>query len=346
MMTIAKTIGLKIALTVGGNLLLRNSPSDCLTTILFHNFTFREEPLSRARERLKHQCDWLKSNYSPMTLTAATEGLRGGNVPTKPLLITIDDAHIDILEVFDIFQSFDLPIAIFVCAGWCANASQPEDDTVLAGLVSDLEWYSGPEKELLFPCGRLEIQRDKSSRREVVTGLIRNRSNWQPYLGQLVEKLHSSRAVTRRNFCNWQELIELQKLGVEFGCHSVSHMNLAEADTSRLEFEIFEARRILVAKFGKCEAFAYPFGVPGAYSEKTLETLKQAGFSVAFLTRPDFASGKENPYELPRISLPDRPLSFDEFRARVGGGGVVISNVRDYVGHIFGKSINDSRRHW
>jgi peptidoglycan/xylan/chitin deacetylase (PgdA/CDA1 family) len=330
-MTILRTAGLSIALAMGGKLLLRNSPRYCLTTVLFHKFTFDGESLAKARDRLKYQCEWLKKNYSPMTLTAATDGLSAGRLPNMPLLITIDDAHIDTLDVFDIFRTFELPIAIFVCAGWCANASPAEDDTKLAGLVSDLEWYSGPEKELSFPCGRLKIQRDKRHRREMITSLIKDREKWKPFFEEIVRELRSNRPARPRNFCNWQELIELQRCDVEIGCHSVSHMNLAESDESRAEFEICEAKKILSSKFGECGTFAYPFGIPGSFSTLTSETLKRAGFQFAFLTRSDFATGREDPHELPRISLPDRPLALAEFRARVGGGGIVIANLRNYI---------------
>ncbi len=335
-MTVLKTIAFRTALAFGGNLLMRNSPHDYLTTILFHKFKFDEEPLGRARERLKSQCDWLQKNYTPLTLTAATESLRVGDLRNRPLLVTIDDAHLDILDVSDIFRSFDLPITIFVCAGWCANASPAEDDTALARAVTDLEWYSGPEKELLFPCGRLMIQPDRQRGRETVKYLLKNHEDWRPYLGQVIQELNSSRPIGRRTFCNWQELVELQNFGVAMGCHSVSHTNLGEADKSRAEFEICEAKRILVAKFGKCEVFAYPFGGPGSFSRTTSEILKQAGFRFAFLTHSDFATGKEDPHELPRIPLPDPPLSLIEFRARVGGGGIVIANVRDYIRHHLG----------
>ena len=88
--------------------------------------------------------------------------MRDGALSGKPLLITIDDAHLDTLDVFDIFQSFDLPLAIFVCAGWTAGASAIEVDTALARLASDIEWYYGPERELVFPCGALDLSRDKA----------------------------------------------------------------------------------------------------------------------------------------------------------------------------------------
>ena len=342
-MSVVKAIGFNVALTVGGPFLLRRSPRECLTTILFHNFAISGEPVKYAREGLKRQCDWLRKHYSPLTLTAATHGLRKGGLPQRPLLITIDDAHIDILDVIDIFESFDLPIAMFVCVGWTANASPWEDDTLLARAVTDLEWYSGSEKELSFPCGTLKIRRESSSRRDAASKLIKAQDEWRPYLKQVVQELNADRNITQRNFCNWQELKELQRRGVEMGCHSVSHMNLVEGDQSRMNFEIFEAKRILVGKLGESEVFAYPFGGPRNFNHATSELVQQAGFRFAFLTHSDFADGTENPLELPRIPLPDPPLSMTEFRARVAGGGIVISKLRDYFRRFSGNLKDHAR---
>src|ERR1043165_7667590 len=136
-MTFLTTAALRFALL--GRNLTSKSPYHCLTTVLFHNFMFEGEHLEQCRERLKRQCEWLKRNYNAITLSDATEALH--NRLTTPLLITLDDACIDIFDVFDIFKSLELPIVIFVCAGWSANASSLDDDTALAGLLSDLEWY-------------------------------------------------------------------------------------------------------------------------------------------------------------------------------------------------------------
>jgi hypothetical protein len=106
---------------------------------------------------------------------------------------------------------------------------------------------------------------------------------------------------------------------------------LGQADQPRAEFEIFEAKRILTFKFGNMDAFAYPFGGHGSYSDATSELVKRAGFRLAFLTHSDFADREDDHFRLPRIALPNRPMALAEFRARVGGGGIVLAKVRDYV---------------
>ena len=78
--------------------------------------------------------------------------------------------------------------------------------------------------------------------------------------------------------------------------------------------------------------------MPGSFGATTKEMLQQAGYRVAFLTRSDFATGNDDPYELPRIALPDRPMAIGEFRARVRGGGIVIENLRGQMRHLLGRS--------
>jgi len=84
---------------------------DNLTTILFHRFFFAEEPESRSLDRLKRQCEWLRGRFTALSLDKASDVLQTGQATTRPLLITIDDAKIEILRVANIFVEFELPIA-------------------------------------------------------------------------------------------------------------------------------------------------------------------------------------------------------------------------------------------
>ena len=121
---------------------------DQLTTILFHRFFFEGEPAERSRDRLKRQCEWLRNHFTPVSLDFATDALAEGRLPRRPLLVTIDDAKIEILRIADIFASFDLPISIFACVGWCAKDSPEDEGGLLARLVNQIEWYAGPVKTL------------------------------------------------------------------------------------------------------------------------------------------------------------------------------------------------------
>jgi peptidoglycan/xylan/chitin deacetylase (PgdA/CDA1 family) len=320
-----KTLAVRGAFSIGAPRFLKASPQTSLTTILFHRFVFDDEPKTAARDRLKRQCEWLSANYAALTLRQATDGLKEAKFPPRPLLITIDDAPIDVLDVVDIFRLFDLPVTIFVCAGWSTSGSLAEPDEAAARVVSALEWYFGPDKLLRLP-NAITLQIGRAHRAAAADAILSRREEWQHYFEEILSQTTEIRA---RTSCNWQELTQLKQEGVEFGCHSTSHVNLADASDKRLAFEVEEGKRILDKRLGCCDAFAYPYGIRGSYNSRTADTLKQAGFHAAFVTESAFPEPGADMFRLPRISMPDGPLSLGEFRARVGGGGVVLRRLWD-----------------
>jgi peptidoglycan/xylan/chitin deacetylase (PgdA/CDA1 family) len=296
-----------------------------LTTILFHRFFFEEEPAERSRDRLKRQCEWLRNHFTPVSLGFATDALGKGKLPDRPLLVTIDDAKIEILRIADIFASFDLPISIFACVGWCAKDSPEDEGGQLACLVSQIEWYAGPVKTITTSRGSITLGGTAAERSKAIDLILADpqASEFESILATL-----ESEAPARRVSCSWSELRDLKASGVAIGGHSVSHVNLAAASPSRMEFEISETRRILSEKFGSCDVFAYPYGMNGTFSNATTSQLAKTGFRYAFLTHSEYADMTTDPLHLPRISMPDRPMSQPEFCVRAAGAGVLYRKIK------------------
>jgi peptidoglycan/xylan/chitin deacetylase (PgdA/CDA1 family) len=298
-----------------------------LTTILFHRFFFGEEPVERARDRLKRQCEWLRNHFTPVTLDFATDALGKNTLPPRPLLVTIDDAKIEILRIADVFASFELPIAIFACVGWCAKDSPGDDGALLARLVNQIEWYAGPVKTLTTSGGGITVGANAAETRKAIDLVLSNprvpASEIESILATL-EREPSGRRVS----CSWSELSDLKASGVAIGGHSVSHVNLAAATPLRMEFEISETQRVLSEKFGSCDVFAYPYGMRGTFSDATTLQLARTGFRYAFLTHSEYADTRTDPLLLPRISMPDRPMSQPEFCVRAAGAGVLYRKIR------------------
>ena len=117
-----------------------------LTTLLFHRFFFDGETVEHSRDRLKRQCEWLCQSFNPVTLPEALFGLNSEAKSIHPLMVTIDDAKIEVLSVLDIFESFSIPVSIFACVGSCAQEERDPlgSKLALARLVAEIEWYRGP----------------------------------------------------------------------------------------------------------------------------------------------------------------------------------------------------------
>jgi len=88
---------------------------------------------------------------------------------------------------------------------------------------------------------------------------------------------------------------------IEFGAHTLHHVNLTKTDAKMAEQEICRSKEKVRELSGQpCLSFAYPYG---RYAEEHIDMLKQAGFTSAVTTRktpycPDVASL----YKLPRLT--------------------------------------------
>lgn len=123
----------------------------------------------------------------------------------------------------------------------------------------------------------------------VVTGAIGGSCTWEqpPLRG--------------RRMMNENELIELTKLGMQIGSHSVSHAYLTKLPLEQQELEVFSSRSDLAAILGKPpKYFAYP---SGDYSEALERIVAAAGYEAACSTRSGFHRGDTELFNIRRLSV-------------------------------------------
>lgn len=297
-----------------------------LRALLFHRFFFEGDSRESARDRLKRQCDWLSRTFKPLRLDEAERGLSAGGLPGSALLVTIDDAKVEVLDILDIFRSFSIPIAIFACVGWCAQEETTEigGEVALARLVADLNWYRGPARKLKVAGTELVVgQSEEQTANEIDRLLDFVRTD-----PTVTHDLPSLCAKAPRVSCTFAELADISSDDVAIGGHSVSHINLGNASPLRQDFEIQITKRILDKAVGPIGAFAYPYGMNDTHSQATRRLLEEAGFNLAFLTHSGLATPTTDHLALPRISMPDRAMPDYEFRARCAGAGILYRKLR------------------
>lgn len=106
--------------------------------------------------------------------------------------------------------------------------------------------------------------------------------------------------IGRRGFMNDKEIKEVLDSGlVELGSHTLDHLYLKLTPESTARKQIFESKKILEEKFKvKVETFAYPYG---AFSKKTVDLVKEAGYKAAVSVIPSMIQSKENLFYLSRV---------------------------------------------
>ena len=111
--------------------------------------------------------------------------------------------------------------------------------------------------------------------------------------------------------CDWDDLRELERLGVSIQSHGASHCSFSKLSLPEQEEELARSKITLEAGLKKpVEVFAYPYGDGGAEPRSTGRALERAGYRAACL----YKGGPNplpivNPYRLTRLAMgPDTDL--------------------------------------
>lgn len=99
-----------------------------------------------------------------------------------------------------------------------------------------------------------------------------------------------------------QQITEMQLSGlIEFGAHSLHHVNLSQAAAQQAQAEITGSKVRVEQLTGRpCLSFAYPFG---RFNNETIQLVKAAGFGSAVTTKKQIiANLMQQALTIPRVS--------------------------------------------
>jgi peptidoglycan/xylan/chitin deacetylase (PgdA/CDA1 family) len=113
------------------------------------------------------------------------------------------------------------------------------------------------------------------------------------------------------SICDWDDLRELESLGVSIQSHGASHCSFSKLTLAEQEGELIRSKKTLEAGLEKpVEVFAYPYGDGGTDPRLTSKTLERAGYRAACLYKGDPNPVPiVEPYRLNRLAMgPDTDL--------------------------------------
>lgn len=105
---------------------------------------------------------------------------------------------------------------------------------------------------------------------------------------------------------NWNQMRQLAAQGFEFGCHTDTHIDLGSADEQTIRMELELSKRKLRQELGvSTELFAYPFGGKQHINERSLELVREQGFSCCASCYGGSNAPLGDPYDIRRIGIAD-----------------------------------------
>jgi peptidoglycan/xylan/chitin deacetylase (PgdA/CDA1 family) len=113
----------------------------------------------------------------------------------------------------------------------------------------------------------------------------------------------------------WDIARQLERRGIQFAPHSVTHNLLSRLDDDKLQQEISDSWATLDRELlSPLKVFCYPTGRTGDYDARAINMLRDSGYLAAVTTTPDFVMPVKGDadllYSLPRFSLPNSMEDF------------------------------------
>ena len=112
------------------------------------------------------------------------------------------------------------------------------------------------------------------------------------------------------NLLDEKQILEMQNSGlIEFGSHTMSHVNLSKIDDKELLNEL-EKSKIQVENITQkeCEAFAYPYG---KFDDNIVNSVKKAGYKNATVVKRGLFKKDDNSFTIKRVGILGTESFFD-----------------------------------
>lgn len=151
--------------------------------------------------------------------------------------------------------------------------------------------------------------------------------------------------IGKPGYLSQAQLKELQDLGFEIGCHSMSHPYLPDLDAAGLQREIKDAKLMLEQMTGTpIRHFSCP---GGRYDDRVVNVAKQAGFVTVATSIPRANTPATDVFELGRAAI-TRDMSTNEFQKLCLGESLwkaeLTMAIRDRVKKLLGNQLYDRVR--
>jgi peptidoglycan/xylan/chitin deacetylase (PgdA/CDA1 family) len=181
-----------------------------------------------------------------------------GTAPQRSVALTFDDGYRSVYDnAFPILRKFDCPAIVYLVTNVVDNEMV---------WVNEINFYLHTNQE----CARGAAIRifelpAESTPEQIITALRLNYSS-----SRMDTLLNTVRSKTRANphelsrtaglYLDWEQITEMQRCGISFGNHTMSHPNLARLTKDEQTFEIAGAQDVINKRIGCATSLAYPFG--------------------------------------------------------------------------------------
>jgi peptidoglycan/xylan/chitin deacetylase (PgdA/CDA1 family) len=252
---------------------------------------------------------YLAENYEVLPLPEIAARMRDGRpLPANTVALTFDDGYADNLAAARTLHRYGATGTFYLTAR-CMNGLEPFWPSEIRYLVAAV-----PDGTLAFDVPGTRIELPCSTPAERAAALTRITQLLKAHLIPVREKLReqlraqAGHVEMPRIMLTWDEIGEMNKLGMTLGAHTLTHANLPSAGLTDATAEITGSKQMLERHIGReVTMFSYPNGGAESYFTPELEkVVARAGYQAATTSRNGFAAPGSNLFALKRVQVAER----------------------------------------
>ena len=256
------------------------------------------------------QMRYLKAHYRIVPLAELCQELREGRQAVPTLAITFDDGYRDLYtHAFPILQKYQIPATIYLIGRSMETGEAPWYDRIFVAFAG-------------APGSTLELQMQELRQFDLSTAALRNNAAWETvcflrsipnarrkkWCADFERRIKPRSDWLENRFLTWDQVRIMQRGGVSFGAHTMTHPSVSRLDPADFIEEFVHAKQLLEGGLDRpVQDFAYPFGRLSDVSSAAQGFLARSGYSSAVTTMEGFNSSSANLHLLNRLQVGDDP---------------------------------------
>jgi peptidoglycan/xylan/chitin deacetylase (PgdA/CDA1 family) len=259
-----------------------------------------------AAKEFEKQMRFLSAHYRILPLSQLLNEMADPSGKTQAVALTFDDGYRGLYnEALPILTKYKIPATVYLTAGAIESGVPAWYDKIFLTM-------------LVYPKDFLDIQLDSPRRFALPSKQARLAA-----AVEIVSKLRRVPNAERRARCvelenqvalpadgladrmlNWTQVREMQRNGIEFGAHTMTHPAMSRLEPQEAERELRESKQLIEERLQTpIRDFAYPFGQPWDCSPEVEELIARCGFRSAVTTSWGVNRTGANPFALRRPQI-------------------------------------------
>lgn len=238
------------------------------------------------REVFARQMRHLVQQYRVISLQQMTDELQEPSRNGQAVVITFDDGYVGTYsEAFPVLKAYGLPATVYLATGAIESGELLWYDQIFLRFQNasrDLRVMLDQPRTYSFRC--FEDRMDAAH--EAVTYLrMLPDSERKAWCEEFERTIPLSKSEVRGAMMSWEQAREMQREGICFGAHTVTHPVVSRLGSAAQQRELSDSKMLIENKLDRAaEHFAFPFGKAKDCGTEANRILAELGYKTATTT--------------------------------------------------------------